>query len=109
MATYNPIAALLKLPLCDRWHLIEAAGTLWEYKSADPANFLCESLYRNNPGYGVGNPAFSLHRVPPDHHKMVLGQRLSGRRRGIKRAEAEAIVDGASAKIIRPLGVSVLV
>lgn len=94
MIDMNPIATLLNIPAGTHGR-VEIAGRSYEYHAA--SNGISEGLYRWNPGHGVGNPCFSLALVPSTHHRMVLGQYLAGRQ-GVKRAEAEAIVNAASIK-----------
>lgn len=93
MTNKNPIAALLRIqPVrCD----LEILGRRYQYH---PAGEFAEAMYRNDAGHGVSNPAFSLKPwVAADRHTLALGQYLSGRRQGVKRAEAEAIVASAPA------------
>lgn len=87
----NPIAALLNLPATGDKTVFTVAGADFELYHARPDACVCETLYRVNPGHGVGNPGFSLTWTPEAHHAMQLGQYLAGRP-GVKRAEAEALV-----------------
>lgn len=88
----NPIADALGIaPAADK-HLLTIGGRSYELYPARGAT--CETMYRVNPGHGVGNPGFTLHNTPDAHHAMQLDQYLAGRK-GVKRAEAEAIVASA--------------
>jgi hypothetical protein len=58
-----------------------------------------ETIYRVNPGYGVGNPGFTLFNTPEPQRKMQLGNYLANRP-GVKRAQAEAIVDNAAVRVL---------
>ena len=86
----NPIANMLGFEArrCD----FTLHGVAYEYHAA--SDVTCETLYRKNPGYGVGNPGFSLILTPASHHRMALGQYLAGKP-GVKRAAAEALVIAA--------------
>jgi hypothetical protein len=91
--TSNPIATLLGVGWASSpTILVMESGEKFElYRAAEG---FCETLYRVNPGHGVGNPGFSLHLTPVEHHPRVLGNYLAGRD-GVKRAEAEAITTSA--------------
>jgi hypothetical protein len=95
----NPIADLLKIPALQYGKQeITVNGTAYELYAAHDRT--CEGLYRINPGFGVGNPCFTLHWTPAAHHAAQLGQYLAGRR-GVKRAQAEEIVATAAVSVLR--------
>jgi hypothetical protein len=79
--------------------ILTIAGTAYELYPARDRDWIAETLYRVNAGYGVGNPCFSLHLTPVPHQAMVLGQYLAKPRNGVKRAEAEALTAAARAEL----------
>lgn len=93
----NPIASSLNIEPAAGKQTVTIAGRAYELYSAHGDTV--ETLYRVNPGMGAPNPGFTLHMTPATHHKLVLGQYFARPRDGVKRAEAEAIVDAARAEV----------
>jgi hypothetical protein len=93
----NPIATLLAIaPVlpAEAKRVITVHGRRYELYGA--AAGTCETLYRLDTGFGQSNPGFTLALTPASQHKMQLGNYLAGRQ-GVKRAEAEALVDAVTA------------
>lgn len=89
---HNPIAELLNLTPVRQDITIN--GRRYSYHAGSEQYGTHETLYLENAGNGVSNPGLTLFFVPATPRKMVLGQKIA-RREGVKRAEAEAIVDAA--------------
>lgn len=93
MTSTNPIAAALGIDAVSGY--LEILGRLYEYKAA--AHGYSEGLYLADAGHGVSNPCFTM----GGEHTYRLGQYLSRKRDGVKRAEAEVILAEARASVGR--------
>jgi hypothetical protein len=89
MTNLNPIATILGIkPVKSTLTIL---GRHYQYMPA--ANGYGEGMYRADAGHGVSNPCFSISPYAgPDNAggAQRLGQYLTGKRQGVKRAEAEA-------------------
>ena len=91
----NPIAALLAISpvlAAGAKRVLTIHGRRYELYGATTTT--CETLYRLDTGFSQSNPGFTLALTPVTQHKMQLGNYFAGRP-GVKRAEAEALVDAA--------------
>lgn len=92
MTNKNPIAAALGIePIKSHLRILGR-----EYNYLPSTAGYGEGMYRHDAGHGVSNPCFSLRSVTAPES---LGVYLSGRRDGVKKAEALAIVGQARGNV----------
>lgn len=86
----NPIATILGIrPVKSSLTIL---GRFYQYLPSRDG--YSEGMYRADAGHGVSNPCFSISMGGNDA-PIRLGHYLTGKRQGVKRVEAEMVLDAA--------------